>query len=194
MRGLAPESDPQLSRLVPYQAIPNDGGFIMGKLFGTGWGRGVLAACLLASASVSTAPAAEEPLHLSERLVPSSELTPEQVVQIQLDALRLNDARNRGIEVAFRFASPGNKLQTGPLPRFISMMLAGPYRLMLAYENAAYDPVEVVEDRARQRVTLIGSGAVVVYEFYLSRQTQGACAGCWLTDAVIAKRPSGLQV
>lgn len=166
----------------------------MGKLFGVGWGRGVLAACLLAGALLSTAQVAEEPLRLSERLVPSSQLTPEQVVQIQLDALRLNDARNRGIEVAFRFASPDNKRHTGPLPRFISMMQAGPYSLMLAYENVAYDPVEVVDDYARQRVTLIGSGAVVVYEFYLSRQTQGACVGCWLTDAVIAKRPSGLHV
>jgi hypothetical protein len=166
----------------------------MGKLFGSGWGRGILAACLLAGASVCTAQVDEDPLPLSERLVPSSELTPEQVVQIQLDALRLNDARNRGIEVAFRFASPDNKLHTGPLPRFISMMQAGPYRLMLAYESVAFDPVEVVDDFARQRVTLIGSGAVVVYEFYLSRQTQGACVGCWLTDAVVAKRPSGLQV
>ena len=73
-------------------------------------------------------------------------------------------------------------------------MQEGPYRLMLVYENAAYEPVEVVEDYARQRVTLIGSGAVVTYEFYLSRQTEGACVGCWLTDAVIAKRPSGLLV
>jgi len=54
--------------------------------------------------------------------------------------------------------------------------------------------VEIVEDRARQRVTLIGSGRVVAYEFYLSRQTKGDCLGCWLTDAVIAKPPSGLQV
>ena len=154
----------------------------------------MLLACLLAGTSVCTAQIAGDELQLSEQLVPSSELTPAQVVQIQLEALRLNDARNRGIEVAFRFASPDNKLHTGPLPRFISMMQEGPYSLMLAYENVAYEPVEIVEDYARQRVTLIGSGVVVAYEFYLSRQTEGACVGCWLTDAVIARRPSGLQV
>ena len=92
------------------------------------------------------------------------------------------------------FFSPDNKLHTGPLARFISMMQQGPYSLMLAYENVAYDPVEVIDGYARQRVTLIGSGMVVAYEFYLSRQTEGPCVGCWLTDAVIAKRPSGLQV
>ena len=194
MRDLVLDAESKRSILNRYQAIPAVSGGIMGKIIGTGWGRGILLACLLAGASASTAQIAGDELQLSERLVPSSELTPQQVVQIQLEALRLNDARNRGIEVAFRFASPDNKLQTGPLPRFISMMQEGPYSLMLAYENVAYDPVEIVEDYARQRVTLIGSGVVVVYEFYLSRQTEGACVGCWLTDAVIAKRPSGLQV
>ena len=166
----------------------------MRNIFGAGWSRGVALACLLGGASVSTAEGTDDALAPGDRLAPSSKLTPEQVVHIQLEALRRNDARNRGIEVAFRFASPDNKLYTGPLPRFISMMQQGPYSLMLAYDNVAYDPVEIADDHARQRVTLIGSGLVVAYEFYLSRQTEGPCTGCWLTDAVIAKRPSGLQV
>jgi hypothetical protein len=161
---------------------------------GLGRGGGLVIACLLSMASASLAQDAGNSLQLSEKLAPSAVLTPEQVVQIQLKALRLNDSSNRGIEVAFRFASPDNKIQTGPLPRFISMIQQRPYSLMLAYDNVAFSPVEIVEDRARQRVTLIGSGRVVAYEFYLSRQTEGACPGCWLTDAVIAKPPSGLQV
>ncbi len=166
----------------------------MGTKHCTGFVGALVCACLLAVVPASSAQVASDEQPLSGGLAPAPGLSPQQVVQIQLEALRLNDSRNRGIEMAFRFASPDNKLQTGPLPRFISMMQAGPYRLMLAYENVVYDPVEVVDDYARQRVTLIGSGAVVVYEFYLSRQTQGACVGCWLTDAVVAKRPSGLQV
>ena len=158
------------------------------------WMGAVAFACLFAVAPVSNAQIANDELHLSLQLAPSPELTPEQVVQIQLNALRHNDSRNRGIEVAFRFASPNNKLQTGPLARFTRMLQQGPYNLMLAYDNAAYDPVEIQEDYARQRVTLIGSGLVVAYEFYLSRQTEGGCIGCWMTDAVVAKRPSGLQV
>lgn len=154
---------------------------------------GLLLGATLALAALGAA-RADPDLHLSPKLVPKPELTPEQVVRIQLNALRNNDPRNRGIEVAFRFASPGNKRQTGPLPRFISMMQHGPYRLMLAYENVAYHPMEVVEDRARQRVTLIGAGLVVDYEFYLTRQAAGACLGCWMTDAVIARKASGLQV
>lgn len=149
---------------------------------------------LLMAASGAGAQSGSPNLHLSPNLVPTPALTPDQVVQIQLNALRHNDTRNRGIEIAFRFASPNNKLNTGPLPRFISMLRQGPYSLMLAYENVSYHPLEVVEDQARQRVTLIGAGLVVDYEFYLSRQSDDDCAGCWMTDAVIARRPSGLQV
>lgn len=156
--------------------------------------NGLILAWLLSIASIASGEPGVDELHLSPNLVPTPELAPEHVVRIQLNALRHNDARNRGIEVAFRFASPNNKLSTGPLPRFISMIQQGPYSLMLAYENVAYHPVEVVEDRARQRVTLLGSGLVVDYEFYLSRQAQGVCPGCWMTDAVVARRPSGLQV
>lgn len=160
----------------------------------TGWIVALAVACLFAVASISNAQSADEELNFSPSLAPSPKLTPEQVVRIQLGALRRNDSHNRGIEVAFRFASPDNKLQTGPLPRFIHMLQQGPYNLMLTYDNASYDPVEIEEDYARQRVILIGSGLVVAYEFYLSRQTEGVCIGCWMTDAVIAKRPSGLQV
>lgn len=151
-----------------------------------------LAALLAATCGAGAQSGAE--LHLSPSLVPSPVLTPDQVVQIQLNALRHNDERNRGIEVAFRFASPDNKLQTGPLPRFINMIRQGPYRLMLAYDNISYHPVEVMENVARQRVTLIGAGIVVDYEFYLSRQAEGECPGCWMTDAVIPRRATGLQV
>jgi len=157
------------------------------------FGALILGILLLSAAGAGAQPGSRD-LHLSANLVPKPELTPDQVVQIQLNALRHNDARNRGIEVAFRFASPDNKLNTGPLPRFISMMQQGPYSLMLDYENLAYHPLEVVENQARQRVTLIGAGLVVDYEFYLSRQSAGSCSGCWLTDAVIARRASGLQV
>lgn len=149
---------------------------------------------LLAGVSIAGADVSQPPLHLSPKLMPTPALAPDEVVRIQLNALRHNDAENRGIEVAFRFASPNNKLSTGPLARFSRMIQQGPYSLMLAYDDITYQPVEIVEDRARQRVTLVGSGMVIAYEFYLSRQSQGACPGCWMTDAVIAKRPTGLQV
>ena len=122
---------------------------------------------------------------------PAPELGPEDVVKIQLAALRDNDAYDAGIEVCFRFASPGNKVNTGPVERFGRMIKQGPYALMLSYLDAKYAPIEIVDDRARQRVTLIGATEAVTYVFLLSRQTEaaeGACKGCWMTDAVVVER------
>lgn len=52
---------------------------------------------------------------------PSPDLSPDQVVRIQLDAMARNDepAPDSGIATAFKFASPENQAQTGPLDRFI---------------------------------------------------------------------------
>lgn len=158
------------------------------------WLRGSVGVILLLAASIAGAQEGVGALRYSPKLAPNPGLAPEQVVRIQLDALRNNDSEDRGFEVAFRFASPANRVNTGPLSRFIRMIRQGPYSLMLDYENAAYHPVEIIEDRARQRVTLIGAGLAVDYEFYLSRQPDGEWQGCWMTDAVVAKRPHGLQV
>ncbi len=145
-----------------------------------------LLACAAAGASllVAASSPADEP---AISPVPDPSLGPQAVVRIQLEALRGNDAADRGIAVAFRFASPGNRASTGPVGRFGRMIKEGPYRLMLEYRSAQLDPVRIDGDRARQQVTLVGDGATMVYVFYLSRQRVPECPeGCWMTDAVSA--------
>ena len=118
---------------------------------------------------------------------PSPDLAPEEVVRIQVEALRQNDEPHddAGIEAAFRFASPGNRRATGPLPRFTEMIKRG-YADMLGFERAEYGPVRVEGDQARQWVTFVqADGARSAYVFGLSRQRGGACDGCWMTDAVV---------
>lgn len=130
----------------------------------------------------------------SDRVNPSPDHPPARVVAIQLEALRLNDEANRGIAVAFRFASPANKAVTGPLPRFAYMIRHGPYRPMLDYQTAIYDPVVIFERQARQRVTLLGRMGAISYVFHLSRQVAGPCRDCWMTDAVTVEPVEGKQV
>ncbi len=122
---------------------------------------------------------------------PHPELGPEDVVAAQLEALRQNDAANTGIEVAFRFASPANRHTTGPLERFVGMIQEGPYELLLGFDGAHAQPVEVRGSGARQRVTVIRDGRVGVYLFVLSRQSGGTCSGCWMTDAVLVEEEGG---
>ena len=126
-----------------------------------------------------------------EKPRPAPELGPGEVVKIQLEALRGNDAQDSGIQLCFRFASPGNKVHTGPVERFGQMIRQEPYALMLSYLDVQYEPIEIAENRARQRVTLIGPTEAITYVFLLSRQleaAEGGCKGCWMTDAVIVER------
>ena len=142
--------------------------------------RAALLALLLAGA------AGAGPADVPDTPQPDPALSPQEVVRIQLEALKANDAADNGIAVAFRFASPDNRRQTGPLPRFARMIKDGPYALMLRYREASFAPVRIVEGRAAQRVTLVARGvAPVTYVFYLSRQEgEGPYRDCWMTDAV----------
>ena len=145
-------------------------------------------AVLAIAVATGVATAAEPDRAVPERreaTSPSPELGPGEVVRIQLEALRGNDETNEGIAIAYRFASPRNKASTGPLPRFIRMIEAGPYRLMLEYTHASYAPARVEGARAVQRVTLVGSQEIRTYDFLLERQTGPPCEGCWMTEAVI---------
>lgn len=129
-------------------------------------------------------------------LFPNRNLSPADVVRIQIRALGRNDMphENAGIEIAFRFASPRNKLVTGPLPRFIQLVSNPVYRAMLDHRQAKYGPLQIEGVKATQPVILIASdGQRVGYLFTLSRQDGGACDGCWMTDGVMRFEVHGDQ-
>jgi len=128
--------------------------------------------------------------------VPDPSLGPQAVVRIQLEALRRNDAADRGIAVAFRFASPHNRRSTGPLPRFAGMIRNGPYAPMLRFTDAAYAPPRIANRGAVQQVTLYAPGRPPVsYVFYLTRQAgEGPLHECWMTDGVQVVPAAGTSV
>ena len=147
--------------------------------------------CLVLAPAIAGAPAAGSANPLSDTLVPAPSLSPGEVVRIQLEALRYNDPQDRGIAVAFRFASPANRTNTGPLERFVAMIRNGPYALMLRFREVSYGPVESKGFRARQRVTLADAGRSTTYWFYLSRQSEKPYVDCWMTDAVYVEPFAG---
>lgn len=129
-------------------------------------------------------------------LFPNRNLSPADVVRIQIRALGRNDMphENAGIEIAFRFASPRNKLVTGPLSRFIQLVSNSVYRAMLDHRQAKYGPLQIEGVKATQPVILIASdGQRVGYLFTLSRQDGGTCDGCWMTDGVMRFEVHGDQ-
>lgn len=120
-------------------------------------------------------------------LAPRPDLSPEDVVSIQLEALRHNDSpsRDAGIATTFRFASPANRVAAGPLDNFADLVKTSAYRAMINHRRVERGPMHVDGDDARQRVVVYSAtGARVPYMFFLSRQHGGPCDGCWMTDGV----------
>ena len=84
---------------------------------------------------------------LAELLKPMPEINPEEVVKIQLSSLMNNNEPylNAGIEQTWEFAHPSNRAFTGPIQRFIQMMYAPSYAVMLYHKK--HDIIEVKLDK-----------------------------------------------
>ena len=120
-----------------------------------------------------------------ENAYPEPKLKPNDVVRLQLLAMQQNDDSDFGIEVTFRFASPANKKQTGPLKRFISLVRNPSYRPLLNHINATFIELTVEEFFAIQDVIITTSkGERIGYRFRLSIQKGPLYPGCWMTDSV----------
>ncbi len=135
----------------------------------------------------STAPEKQSGNQGANDVQPNPALTPEQVVRVQLQALKMNDTPtpDNGIAVAFRFASPGNKEVTGPLPRFIELVKNPVYRPLINHRSASQFPVDIEGNEATQRVRVIDeNGAVAVFLFTLTKQTKAPFKDCWMIDGV----------
>ena len=121
-------------------------------------------------------------------LDPAPELTPRDVVEAQLSALRSNDEPqpDAGIRTAFRFASPENRRTTGPVERFIEMVKNPLYAPLLNHRTAHLSDTTRKDDLARIKVTLIAAdGEEAAFVWILSRVQMDGCDGCWMTSTVM---------
>ncbi len=118
---------------------------------------------------------------------PDASLLPQQVVGIVIAALALNDQPHidAGIETTFNFASPENRVNTGPLAAFTRMVKTPPYGLMLNHLKSDLSEVVHVGDSAYVLVQLTArEGSEAVFAFRLSKQIDGQYRDMWMTDAV----------
>lgn len=119
---------------------------------------------------------------------PNPDLTPDQVVKIQLESLQNNDLSkdNRGIRICFTFASPGNKVITGPISNFIKLVKTPAYSPLIGFERAEFSLMVVKGRTAQQAVRITHTrGETALYAFVLSKQDEDPYRDCWMTDAVI---------
>ena len=130
----------------------------------------------------------------ASELTPSTDYGPQDVVEIVITALRDNDETDEGIETVFRFASPDNKRNTGPLERFTSMIKRG-FPDMLNHIASETDALEIRDGKALLPVWLTtANGQEVGYLFQLGKQTEGEYSGMWMTDAVYPLASRGQSI
>eukprot|EP01121_Diplochlamys_sp_Union-15-3_P016273 TRINITY_DN5509_c0_g1_i1.p1 TRINITY_DN5509_c0_g1~~TRINITY_DN5509_c0_g1_i1.p1 ORF type:complete len:154 (+),score=31.16 TRINITY_DN5509_c0_g1_i1:40-462(+) len=136
----------------------------------------------------SNEPTNSQKKHPFEDAKPSPSLSPEQVIEIQIGALQHNDVpeKDHGIEICFRFASPSNKLVTGPINRFKAMIHNPFYECMVNFEKAKFQPANPTGNS--WKITITKSGVDHEFLWGLSKQTVSPYQGCWMTDSVMKLR------
>ncbi len=130
---------------------------------------------------------------LAELLKPTPDINPEEVVKIQLSSLMNNDEPylNAGIEQTWEFAHPSNRAFTGPIQRFIQMMYAPSYAVMLYHKK--HDIIEVKLDKNIAyffiELTTI-DGKMFGFKWTLEKvKEEGGFKDCWMTTAVSTPMP-----
>ena len=131
--------------------------------------------------------------------MPDASLSPVDVVTCQMRALQAGDVRT-----AFNFASPANKLSTGPWQRFEMMVRQTPTYSPLvsctSFEIISALPISESTWQARVVVKPAGSSSApfavakpeCYYRWMLSQQPADTpdVAGCWMVDGVMPDEPT----
>lgn len=130
---------------------------------------------------------------------PSPKLSPREVVEAQLGALRANDdpTEDAGIRTAFRFASPENKRSTGPVEHFIEMVKNPLYAPLLNHRAAHLSETTEKGGLARIKVTVIAADSKeATFVWILERVSAPECEACWMTSTVmrVESKDSPFQV
>lgn len=129
-----------------------------------------------------------------EMIGPDPALAPENVVAIQLEALKHNDdpTPNAGIAQTYALAHPNNKRVTGPLPRFERMINSPAYRPLIGHTAHQIERVAGNDLVVRFRVVVeTPYGSAVQYLWEVGRVLEGPYTGAWLTTAVSAPADAG---
>ena len=123
----------------------------------------------------------------SEVILPSQELSPREVIRIQLNALQKNsaDMPSAGIEQTWAFAHPKNRAVTGPIERFEQMLKNKNYQCLLGHKEHRIQEVVVTSEIANYQVLIVSSDDKKFSFFWrLERVTEGSFMGAWMTTGV----------
>ena len=121
---------------------------------------------------------------------PSPDINPIDVVEVQLFALQSNDETDFGIRQTWEFAHPRNKMATGPLPRFPSMIKTPAYSILL--NNLKFETKEIFNDGKTAGIAVrieAKDNKAYTYMWTLEKIIEeGPLNGNWMTSGVSSPR------
>lgn len=120
---------------------------------------------------------------MASLIVPEPSLSPRQVVQVQLDALANKD-RSAGVVQCMTFASPGNRVVTGPLDRFAKMVRGKEFRILSEPDRVLVGKTRHFNENARVLVSCLAGKELRSFVWVLSKQQLAPHEGCWMTEGV----------
>jgi hypothetical protein len=119
---------------------------------------------------------------------PSANLSPSDVVEIILRSMAQNDSPtpDAGLQQAFVFASPANKLVTGPFWHFKAIVKQPVYAPLINHTSRTLGEPEYkgTHSASIPLIVISSNGEAVGFLWSLSKQTSGEHADSWMTDSV----------
>ena len=134
----------------------------------------------------------------SELINPNKNISPKEVVEIQLNGLKQNDLeyKDRGIEQTWTFAHPNNKKVTGPLDKFKRMIKGDSYQMMINHLSHTITKLGSGENWAQFEVILLDKDKIYhKFNWQVEKyETDGPLKDCWLTTMVSSPIPLGSSI
>ena len=119
---------------------------------------------------------------------PEPTLKPLDVLLIQLNSLKNNNTpyTDAGIEQAWEFAHPTNKMMTGPLNRFKQMIYSRSYEILLSHENSEIIILEESKNKSIYKVIILSKDKRKYYYIWQVEKVlfEGELKDCWMTTNV----------
>lgn len=121
-------------------------------------------------------------------IVPATDYTPLEVIEIQLLGLQSGDPV-QGIEQVWVFAHPFNKRATGPLARFRALFEMPAYAPLLDLRSYSIKAVSETAIESQFVVSIVTSDGVSYDYFWaVEKVLEGDQAGFWMTTMVSSPR------
>ena len=124
----------------------------------------------------------------ADLIKPNITLRPLDVLVIQLNSLQNNDHpyKDAGIEQAWEFAHPNNKIMTGPLKKFKQMIYSKSYEILIRHEKSEITILNETNNKSVYKVYILSKDKKKYYYIWQIEKVlkNGNLENCWMTTSV----------